>query len=34
LYASIYIAARNSHGPTEALSVRLAPRKETGFMKW
>jgi len=28
-YSSIYIAPLNSHGPTEALLVRLAPRKET-----
>jgi len=24
----------NSRGPTEALLVRLAPRKETSFKKW
>jgi len=29
LYSSIYIAPLNSHGQTEALLVRLAPRKET-----
>jgi len=28
-YSSIYIAPFNSRGPTEALLVRLAPRKET-----
>src|SRR6218665_2351645 len=33
LYSSIYIAPLNSHGPTEALLVRLAPRKETSFKK-
>ena len=33
LYSSIYIAPRNSHGPTEALLVRLVPRKETSFQK-
>ena len=33
LYSSIYIAPLNSRGPTEALLVRLAPRKETGFKK-
>ena len=27
LYSSIYIAPLNSRGPTEALLVRLAPRK-------
>src|SRR6218665_2651223 len=27
LYSSIYIAPHNSRGPTEALLVRLAPRK-------
>src|SRR6218665_1521030 len=30
-YSSIYIAPLNSRGPTEALLVRLAPRKETSF---
>src|SRR6218665_1181073 len=29
LYSSIYIAPLNSHRQTEALLVRLAPRKET-----
>jgi len=33
LYSNIYIAPLNSRGPTEALLVRLAPRKETGFQK-
>jgi len=28
LYSSIYIAPLNRHGQTEALLVRLAPRKE------
>src|SRR6218665_3312010 len=31
LYSSIYIAPLNSHRQTEALLVRLAPRKETSF---
>jgi len=30
---SIYIAPRNSCGPTEALLVRLAPREKTSFKK-
>jgi len=30
-YSSIYIAPLNSCGPTEALLVRLAPRKEASF---
>ena len=30
-YSSIYIAPLNSHGQTEALLVRLAPRKETSL---
>jgi len=34
LYSSIYIAPLNSHRQTEALLVRLAPRKETSFKKW
>ena len=34
LYLSIYIAPLNSHGQTEALLVRWAPRKETSFKKW
>jgi len=29
LHSSIYIAPLNSRGPTEAVLVRLAPRKET-----
>ena len=33
LYSSIYIAPLNSHRQTEALLVRLAPRKETSFKK-
>jgi len=33
LYSSIYISPLNSRGPTEALLVRLAPRKETSFKK-
>jgi len=33
-YSSIYIAPLNSCGPTEALLVRLAPRKETRSKKW
>jgi len=33
-YSSIYIAPLNSRGQTEALLVRLAPRKETSFKKW
>src|SRR6218665_460417 len=33
LYSSINIAPINSHGQTEALLVRLAPRKETSFKK-
>jgi len=33
LYSSIYIAPLNSHGSTETLLVRLAPRKETSFKK-
>ena len=33
LYSSIYIAPLNSLGPTEALSVRLAPRKKTSLKK-
>ena len=33
LYSSIYIAHLNSHRQTEALLVRLAPRKETSFKK-
>src|SRR6218665_324962 len=33
LYSSIYIAPLNSRVPTEALLVRLAPRKETSFIK-
>jgi len=33
LYSSICIAPQNSRKPTEALLVRLAPRKETGFKK-
>jgi len=33
LYSSIYIALLNSYGQTEALLVRLAPRKETRFKK-
>jgi len=33
LYSSIYIAPLNSHRQTEALSVRLAPRKEISFKK-
>ena len=32
-YSSIYLAPLNSRGPTEALLVRLAPRKETSFEK-
>ena len=32
-YSSIYIAPLNSHRQTEALLVRLAPRKETSFKK-
>jgi len=32
--SSIYIASLNSREPTEALLVRLAPRKETSFKKW
>src|SRR6218665_900558 len=32
-YSSIYIALINSHGRTEAISVPLAPRKETSFKK-
>src|SRR6218665_141336 len=32
-YSSIYIAPLNTRGPTEALVVRLAPRKETSFKK-
>ena len=32
-YSSIYIAPLNSREPTEALLVRLAPRKETSFDK-
>jgi len=34
LYSSIYIAPLNSQRQTEALVVRLAPRKETSFKKW
>jgi len=33
LYSSIYILPLNSHGQTEALLVRLAPRKETSLKK-
>ena len=33
LYSNIYIAPLNSHRQTEALLVRLAPRKETSFKK-
>ena len=33
LYSSIYIAPANSHEQTEALLVRLVPRKETSFKK-
>src|SRR6218665_3396294 len=33
MYSSIYIAPLNSHRQTEALLVRLAPRKETSFKK-
>jgi len=33
LYSSIYIAPLNSRAPTEALLVRLVPRKETSFKK-
>src|SRR6218665_1359733 len=33
LYSSIYIAPLNDHRQTEALLVRLAQRKETGFKK-
>jgi len=33
LYSSIYIAPVNSHRQTEALLVRLAPRKESSFKK-
>src|SRR6218665_869363 len=33
LYSSIYIAPLSSHRQTEALLVRLAPRKETSFKK-
>src|SRR6218665_66699 len=33
LYSIIYIAPLNSHRQTEALLVRLAPRKETSFKK-
>jgi len=33
-YSSIYIEPLNSRGPTEALLVRLAPRKGTSFKKW
>src|SRR6218665_2876102 len=33
LYSSIYIAPLNSQRQTEALVVRLAPRKETSFKK-
>ena len=33
LYSSTYIAPLNSRGPTEALLIRLAPRKETSFKK-
>src|SRR6218665_3717138 len=33
LYSSIYIAPLNSHRQTEALVVRLAPRKGTSFKK-
>ena len=32
-YSSIYIVLLNSRGPTEALLVRLASRKETSFKK-
>src|SRR6218665_3082032 len=32
-YSSIYIAPLNSHGRTEAILVRLAPRRETIFKK-
>jgi len=30
----MYMAPLNSHGQTEALMVRLAPRTETSFKKW
>src|SRR6218665_2268958 len=33
LYSSIYIAPLNSHRQTEALFVRLAPRKETEVIR-
>jgi len=33
LYLSICIKPLNSHGQSEALLVRLAPRKETSFKK-
>src|SRR6218665_1830259 len=33
LYSSIYITPLNSHRQTEALLVRIAPRKETSFKK-
>ena len=33
LYSSIYITPFNSHGQTESLLVRLAPRKDTSFRK-
>src|SRR6218665_2681014 len=33
LYSNIYTAPLNSHRQTEALLVRLAPRKETSFKK-
>jgi len=33
LYSIIYIAPLNSHRQTEAILVRLAPRKETSFKK-
>jgi len=32
-YSSIYIAPLNNRGLTDALLVRLAPRKETSFKK-
>src|SRR6218665_1041113 len=32
-YSRIYLAPLNSRRPTEALLVRLAPRKETSFKK-
>src|SRR6218665_1863425 len=31
LYSSIYIVFLNSHGQTQTLLVRIAPRKETSF---